>query len=388
MNENIRRFLFSLYYFFVLCPFVSPVYMPVDVKPFCMILAFVILVLYPEKIIVSSFFVHMLFIVIISTVIFIFQLVLISAGKNGDIFLAARKAANYISLFVISLTGFNIFVQQDGINEAVVKRMIILWTVAGIAELIYPQLMQIVTPGARTTISRGVTGLAMEPSFYGYMAFFFLIFALDFKTERIKYSALTLLQIILLAKSPVAVLYVLLLLASYILLEMNLMKKFLLISAIILSITIFLQLAKNSERLMQYRIVYIFVRFSENIDTFSSMEKIYKMDISVADRINAVTWSLGDFFSDMGFPHGFIYDGRIISGYGATLYELGILGLLMLYIITRRFNFAFKPYTTLSLSAVLFSAVQISLPTFAFIIAIAEYKFYAIKKDPDLIRSL
>lgn len=80
----VRKFLFPLYYFLALCPFISPVYMPVDVKPFCLIVSAMILFLVPEKIIVPEFFVNILLVSLVGLLALLSQFLL---TRGYDFFL-------------------------------------------------------------------------------------------------------------------------------------------------------------------------------------------------------------------------------------------------------------------------------------------------------------
>src|SRR5690606_31338058 len=61
--------------------------------------------------------------------------------------------------------------------------------------------------GARTSVGRGVPNLTSEPSFYGFMIIFALLFVLDFNKSKNIYILNLLIQLFLFAQSSVGILY-------------------------------------------------------------------------------------------------------------------------------------------------------------------------------------
>lgn len=102
-------------------------------------------------------------------------------------------------------------------------------------------------------------------------------------------------------------------------------------------------------------------------------------DESVEQRMNHISLSVGYFISDCTLPHGFTkfitYSKRIMSGYGAFLYEMGIIGAVyILYyfrLIWRSFNFS----TGIAITIVMFSAIQVGNPMFALLIGYCLYTY-------------
>ena len=87
-------------------------------------------------------------------------------------------------------------------------------------------------------------------------------------------------------------------------------------------------------------------------------------------------------FKNYGIPCYFILNNfevteRFMSGYGTMLYELGVLGIAA---ITSIFNIIKKSYEksgiayALSITIIMFSAVQLAQPLFAFFIGYCIYK--------------
>lgn len=207
-----------------------------------------------------------------------------------------------------------------------------------------------------------------------------MIMAMKFRTGRVKYCALCVFQIVFLAKSAVGALYLIVLSGVYIFFTGSIRRRIMLIGLLVLTLIAGIIAVNHIEALKQSRMVSLIIKIFENPNILSNMAKISETDGSVASRIHAITFGTGDFFMDMGLPHGFMYTGRIMSGYGAVLYELGIFGLAVIIMITRRLHRSFGFPAAAAVSVVMFSAVQLASPTFIFLVAMAEYDVYTAKR--------
>ena len=376
MKTNLNPFF--IWYFCALCPFISLIRMPMDIQPWAIIVS-AIIILKQKEIAVNRTIIYILFTMFIAT----FFLILSLFKNETGLFLIFRKYMNYISLGVIVIAGYNIFLQSKEINESWIKIIILLWLVAGVLELIFPASAKIIMPGSRTSSGRGVVGLAMEPSFYGYMCFFFMLLSTKFKTKKRLYMVLCIVQILLLAKSAVSIIYLAIYAISCIL-EAILswwkhskfeFKRILMtgISGIIvLSLT-----GKNFiEKFSNTRMINVFKKLFNSIGTINGMSELYKIDYSVAERLDSIVSSINIFINRYGVPYGFDYQGiglsgtkRIMSGFGATICELGVIGLILVVIV---FIDVLKGYNwkiSVCVLGAMFSAVQLSSPTFAFVLA-------------------
>ena len=351
--------------------------MVMDIKPYCLIISFAILIMMRERLIVTKFFSRLIFISFAGLLLLSLQVMYASLCNgiwdSSSLFMAIRKYGNYISLLVIGIAGFNVLLYQGGPDEIFIKRMILLWLASGIAELFFPSLMQVFTPGARTSLNRGVTGLSMEPSFYGYMCFFFMIMSTKFQTQRFTYCVLCIFQIVFLARSTVGVLYLFVFAAVYTAFAASPRRKITFAIASVVVFAIVVAIANRSDIVKNSRIWLLFMNVIESPNIIESVQGIAETDASVSARIVSITFSVGDFFRDMGMPNGFMYSGRLMSGYGAMMYELGIIGLAAVIIITSRLLKAFGIQAAVAILIVMFSAVQLASPTFIFLVSVAEY---------------
>lgn len=374
--------LYALYYFFALCPFISPIRLASDIQPFAVIISCIVLVSLP-KILRPKCMNQILAILFVATLLWI-----VSCGVNStEVFQITRKYYNYFSLYIVTIAGVNVFLKQGGINELWIKRVIILWLVAALIEIVYPPFSQIILPGSRTTAGRGVVGLAMEPSFYGYTMFFFFILAGEFKENRKFFQMICIAQILLLAQSSIAAVFLLLYFFLWILEQLGKLykespRRVINIIAMVIAIVfgIYMVWLYLQSKFENSRMVLLVQKLSANITNINNLDDLYAVDWSVAERIEAIVIGLGKTASAFGAPHGFVYYdldvSRIMSGYGTAMYELGWFGIWLVILLTNIIRKAYRKSwsKTLTITAVMFAAIQLGSPTFAFLIAVAIYK--------------
>ena len=106
---------------------------------------------------------------------------------------------------------------------------------------------------------------------------------------------------------------------------------------------------------------------------------IFLNDVSIKERLLSITLSLRYFFVDFGFPHGFVLfkeynHNRIMSGFGALLYEMGIIGLIYIVYIFKTIKSSFNVSYAFSIIIIMFSAIQLGLPIFGFLTGFALYE--------------
>lgn len=373
---------FFIWYFFVLCPFISPIRMPMDIQPWAIVVSIVI-ILKHKKIVVNRTIIYILFTMFIAT----FFLIVSLFENENEAFMIFRKYMNYISLGVVVIAGYNIFLQSKEINEPWIKSIILLWLVAGLLELIFPASAKIIMPGSRTSSGRGVVGLAMEPSFYGYMCFFFMLLSTKFKTRKRLYMILCIVQILLLAKSAVSIIYLaiyaisctLKVLFSWWKHSKSELKRALMSG--VLGIIVLSLAGKNFiEKFSNTRMINVFGKLFNSIGSVNGMSELYKIDYSVAERLDSIVSSFRIFMNSNGIPLGFGYQGigmsggnRFLSAYGAVICELGWLGVILIVLLFVILVSGYGLNVAISISVTMFSAVQLSSPTFAFIVAAAMY---------------
>jgi hypothetical protein len=233
---------------------------------------------------------------------------------------------------------------------------------------------------------RGTVGLFNEPSALAAALVFYLIlqFILDKKFDYISLFMVSII-IIFLAKSSLGLLFLLLLLGSYIFFNP---KNSILILPSIFALFITLYLLTGSDS-----------RMGRLLDLlYTQPEIILLIDQSIHDRFFAIFFSLKGFYENYFFPNGFgaysqavetfvpyseiannswISKGTtIMSGYGAALFELGIVGIIYiiypLILIFKYFkkNFGAGLSLSVSLTAFMFATIPISYPMYGLMMGI------------------
>ena len=172
-------------YFFCFFPFISLINTNTDLQPYALILSIIYLILlsctsgctFPKKL------GGILIVFIGATFVLLFSSVFIN-----NFFILIKAYASYLSIFVITFATYNILKMDGGLNERLVKVFIIIWLVIGLVQtFINRKFLLFIVPLLRTSTSRGVAGVFSEPSFYGYMCFFAMLLAMDFKKNKIVY---------------------------------------------------------------------------------------------------------------------------------------------------------------------------------------------------------
>ena len=324
-----------------------------------------------------------------------------------------RVTASYISIWLISSATYSVLRADGGVG--LIKRhlnwSVYLWLVVGCIQFFFDKTFaSSVVPNMSTDHARGVTSLATEPSFYGIMCIFFLLLNYTFNNNNRILAAIILFQLIFLAQSSVAILMIVFL-PVYAFIFMS-SRKALIFTALFV---VFLP-AMSSWALMTFednRAIYLLQSILN--DPLSVLNN----DVSVNARMSHMLFSLYGFFDNWLLPHGFnnfdeyvakslfssnsgyIWlgliqkDVKIMSGYGAALFELGILGLILpiaiTLIIRRAYCNDFRKFLVLSffLNTILFGAIQLSLPLLA--VLIGSYSFAATvapKGNTPIIRGL
>lgn len=361
-----------LLYFFCFFPFfqIPGIYIGTDVQPYALLVAIFGLVIFwikQAKWIVNKENMFFYFLIFIATVFFV-----ISCLRGQQLFAILRSFLSYITVAIVSIATFHMLQKKSiGINEKWIKSFVNLWLLVGLIQKVWNRdFMNFFVSNARTTTNRGVIGFASEPSFYGYMCIFFLLFVMGFKKQRVIYIANVLFQLFVLAQSSVALVYlgvIIFFIAIYLLRKLNI-KYFLGGGAIaVIVLTVIREWANmNQNTRMGNLLNGIFT------NGINQVFYLVEHDESIKVRVKYIQICIEGFVENCGIPYGYSADARLESGYGAALYELGIVGVLMILIIWR---IVYKGYPTKyavvianSITVIMFSAIQLSLPTFAFFI--------------------
>jgi hypothetical protein len=317
-------------------------------------------------------------------------------------FIAFRSYFNYFSLFFVSYVSFYVLKSKKINFELFLKMSIGVWVFIGIVQTIfYREFLTFLVSSSRTTESRGVTSLAAEPTFYGIVLIFFLIYLLHTKFHmRNFYIFLCVFGIIFLAKSSMAVLFLFIIISFYAITHISF--KYLFISAISFALVPML-----IEKFMSgTRLAKLISKIAD--DPVSSVLG----DASVNDRVFHVFFSLKGSYDNYFLPNGYLswngyalnevpkygeyvmvdlfsIGGRIMSGYGAAFFELGFItifvpiALFFLYFSIYKNDIKKLLFFFLTINAIMFSAIPIGFSLFSFYIGFLGFLSWQKRRDTE-----
>jgi hypothetical protein len=304
-------------------------------------------------------------------------------------FIALRAVISYLT-FSICLLGFLIYLREYGFPWKILIFINILYLLIGIIQLFIPDIVSsIVQSRGLGQSGRGVTSLAPEPTYYGI--FLYLISYIFLIKNNFKFSAkdpisiliiCNILSIIFLAKSSMVIFYLIVSLAFFIISRLSFKQTFGVI-LLFFSISIFGYFFLKESRIFSI------------ISTFYDIGliNIIYLDESINDRVANVIYPLHGAYINNFLPSGFhsftnmhsylndFYNGFFHFGNGSTsimsfmgvfIYELGFIGIIILFLIFLRMqDGSFKRFMDTSLIFVILnSSVPPSFPLVPFIFAI------------------
>lgn len=318
----------------------------------------------------------------------------ISSESFGG-FLFFRAAVNYVGFFTAYIA-FYTYVERYGFPWRIFISVNVIWLIMAGVELVAPEVTESISK-RRTTLDRGVTSLAPEPTFFAIYLFFnswLMLTACAFRPNR--WLALLLLTnmafVVLLAKSTMGVLFIAIAamaFAWYMLwpLRPSLRGLGWLLGGIVLALLILIVF--RSEALENSRLVKVYFYFKE-----TSIRQLIMWDHSINQRLEGLVLSLHGALDNNLWPAGLDtylktrariigdYDGLfwwlsetniIMSWIGAFVYELGVFGIVALAVLTVA---SYEPHNRKSrvslvlLGIVLLSAVPPSFPLVPMLLAL------------------
>jgi hypothetical protein len=271
--------------------------------------------------------------------------------------------SGYISILFIPLAVFISLYKIGGLPKKFFIVIISIWgIVASIQRFFYTNFLSFLLyrNSGSGLMGRGVNSLAPEPTFYGsVLILFFIIFIINYKIDNNKLViAFILSQLLLLSLSTTSFAIILCSIIFY-LIVIIFFRKFnfnfiLILLSILFSIIIFLILLDNSIKTM---------RFYKIANLVINNPKLILIDESINERLNHALLPLINFLEHYGLPMGynnfqkfiifksndpsynFLFKNinidhykRIMSGYGAIIFELGFFAFLIPFYIYKIFK--------------------------------------------------
>lgn len=381
MDRFLRKFLYTTFLFFVFFPYISFVNIGTDMQPYGAILAVILFFTFEKRFTAPQLCI--LYVFIFSTFILFL---------NSIDFTALRSYFNYFSLFFLSYATFNVL-KTERINfDLFLKRSILVWFFIGLVQTMYDKsFMTFLVSGSRTTENRGVTSLAPEPTFYGIVLVFFIIFLMHLETPRKKtYLFICVFGVLVLAKSSMAVLFLAIIMFFYIITHVKLKYIFMSLAAIFI-FPIFIGKFMSGTRLadLLFKVV-------------DNPKSLVLVDASINDRFFHVFFSLKGFYDNNFLPNGYLswndyvdveilrfseyvivewfsVGGRIMSGYGSAFFELGVvaiavpISLFLLYFSLFKNDFRKLVFFFLTINTIMFSAIPIGFSLYSFYLGFLGY---------------
>ena len=392
------------FYFIVFFPFIEIWPIDSDTQPYALLLSMVI----------SSFF-------FFSTKriprIFIFFAAIFFSGIFIALFSTynlntVRRIWNYASLLFIPLATFYILQMNNGLNRSFIKFTIIVWTLVGLVQTVFaPNFLAFAISNSRTKYDRGVFSLATEPTYYAIVCLFlFFIVMLFFQKQDKKiYGFVLILQIVLFAKSSLIVFFLIMLGFLYAIMNINRLyadlnfrkvvsgskARYLFVLGSFMLIAVLSFHFFDCSSIHDLRLIKMFRLFFDN-----PLFLILK-DKSGNERFGHIFFCFLGFLKNFGLPNGFnewehfltnnIPEFKsvfwymkpmdiIMSGYGAALFELGIIGLLIPLIVSLCIYHYFHHKNKrnfwlylIGINALMVNAIPLAFPIFNFFIGCLIY---------------
>lgn len=287
--------------------------------------------------------------------------------------LIAKRYVTFASLETIPLAFFYICRSRGKVNEILIKMAIWIWLIVGVVQMwIIPDFASTFVMRQTTDLTRGVVSLATEPSAYGYICLFLLLFAWNFKKRRMFYMGLVLLQILGLAQSTVTLMYIGVYLIGYVLNDIWVKKQHALIKYIaILFAGAGLFTFAYMKRLLPYRMYQIITMLLHG-----DWNGLFK-DGSIIKRLEGISCAVLRFVNNLGLPQGFGGE-RYFSGNGILLVEGGFVSLIILcmigLIIWNAYPKIYRLMFAFGFLLVMFSAIPYSCPIIGMYLGLCVYQ--------------
>lgn len=343
--------------FFCFFPFVGPI-ASTNVQPFAFLIAVYILLRHNARMNDSYNKIYEIMLILLSVVV-------VPSLTSVPFAAIIKRLFSYASIWVIPMAVYREDYDLYGREfQRHVKIFIWIWFwVAIVQTFIYKAFLSFLVPshygGYLMDSTRGVISLASEPSFYGYMCFFFLLFILDFVENKSFYLVLVLIQSCILARSTVGIAYIVIFfilfaVGNLLTLTGNRMMFAILISECCIAGVEILRIAYKNSRLG----ILINALLTDSISLLSN-------DQSVKERTSGLVES----FSNGLLPSPF-GEKIIMSGYGGIWFDLGVLAviffLFFLYVIKKAYRGVYGMVMPLTITICMFSAINLSAPIFSF----------------------
>jgi hypothetical protein len=406
LNYSIKssHFKYWLLIFFCFFPYLNLLRLPTDTQPNALLFSIPILLISVRKKFPSYYLIGFL----------LFSVAFITLLLSNLDFGSILSFSNYVSVMVVPLAVFFTLKFFGGLSYDFFKKVIYTWGIVGIIQkFIYGNFLSFLlsrSSGVAASKGRGVVSLAPEPTYYGSVIILFMIvYFLNFSEKKdYRLLLIMIIQLVALSISSTSILVLACATGVYfmvVFVNLPVKKIFIIASYTAVSVLIIAVAAPFFAGSRIYKLVSIVL----------SKPELILLDQSISERFNAIYFSIGSIFDNYGIPHGynaykdymlkqsqdpeyamFFFNfkienyGRILSGFGMGIFELGIFGLLIPLLIfvsiwrCLKNNSVLFAYILFNL--ILFTAMSLNNSLILFIIGNMIYLSY-LKKEQKVQNS-
>lgn len=342
LNKVILSLLGKLLLFFIFFPYVVILNFGSDTQPNAFILSCVVLLCY-------QYYRGFRFPLMSLLFLLLMMIMLVPLFMSNLNFVALRSFFGYASFFAIFTVGYIYFKKHSELKSKYLLWILTIYLFGAILQtFVDHDILHFLLPrerGYAGISGRGVESFASEPTYYGIILLFVVLFAMFSNNmhnyDRKKIYIISFLSLFLFSKSATVILYFLIAGILIMFIYMRIRYLFLLASFLLSAVFAITYID------IDYRFINLLRLLLK--DPFS----IITRDNSINDRFFHIYYSYLGFVDNLFIPHGFGHwweylskmgsknpyvvwstgkEERIMSLFGGVLYEAGIFGLILFVI--------------------------------------------------------
>lgn len=376
----------KIFYFLIFVPFLPSFVPNTYTAPYALICSS-ILFFFIKKTKFPKELVILLFLFFVSLILLI----------NGFSFNNLRVLLGYFSIFSIAFGTYFICKFNKRANKEIIYYFFIIWFVVGfIQTFFYEEFLSEFVVVSKTTVDRGVTSLAPEPSYFASVIIFFMIINLINNYKFNITILLTVISVFFFSRSMTGIIVLSFFVILYFLIFILKKNTF---KYLILSILILFIFIVNFDFFDGMRIHKLLTKFVESpmnlfvndasanarmwhiIGTFSGSLDNYLLP---NPNSNFYEYTLSLMENNKNYVHPYTVEtlnNKPMSGTGQMFFNLGIISLLYFYILIRLIMKYFKSlrfaiFLTANIFILMTTAIPLTFPMFGFIYGLLVYKVY------------
>lgn len=284
------------------------------------------------------------------------------------------------------MIGYSIYIRRYGVPLTMIKAANVVYLGVGALQQVFGPAVTAGLTAIRTSADRGMPSLAVEPTYFGLLLLFFswiICVATEYRPKRFEAQlvVLNVLFLVFIAKSSMAILFLIIAMALAILYRL---RPKLIVLILLTAVTVG---AGYNVFLRQTRVGTL-VRLMQASGPLELVRRDASVNMRVAHAVYPWHGAVADFFAPHGFSHfseiyyalqswygGFFWYGEkqdiIMSYAGAFVFELGFIGALFLgylFYLVLRVN-KLRLLELVFLFALMNAAIPVVLPLIPLLVA-------------------